>query len=252
MKQISGSEQIFSGYPVSPGIGIGPVHEAAEPALVISHKKIAASDVAAESARLEEALARSRHQLAKLRDRLGGLPEHSQAEIAPLIDAYLHMLGGSRLMRGIRARVQDGLQAAEAAVHERDGGAGAAILELPGSDRGSQPAPGRGGARDRPAHPAQPHAPAFPQLLQPRPGQHPGRDGAAPGRCRADPARPISPASSPRKAVRTAIPPIMLRALGLPAVLGADRRAARRNPRHARDHRRRCRARSSSTRPRQA
>ena len=35
MKQIS-AEQIFFGHPVSPGIGIGPVHEAAEPALVIS------------------------------------------------------------------------------------------------------------------------------------------------------------------------------------------------------------------------
>src|ERR1700688_2642558 len=134
MKQTS-AEQIFFGHPVSPGIGIGPVHEAAEPALIISHKKIAASDVASENSRLEEALTRSRHQLTKLKARLAGLPEHSQAEIAPLIDAYLHMLGPSRLMRGIRMRVQDGLLAAEAAVHAEAEAHAIAILELTGSDR---------------------------------------------------------------------------------------------------------------------
>ena len=134
MKQIS-TEQIFYGHPVSPGIGIGPVHEAAEPALVISHKKISASDVANENSRLEEALSRSRKQLAKLKARLGGLPEHSQAEIAPLIDVYLHMLGPSRLTRGIRLRVEDGLMAAEAAVHAEAEAHAAAIMELADGDR---------------------------------------------------------------------------------------------------------------------
>jgi phosphoenolpyruvate-protein phosphotransferase len=135
MKPTSG-EQRFFGHPVSPGIGIGPVHEAAEPALVVArHKKIAAADVAAESARLEEALARSHHQLGKLKARLAGLPEQSQAEIAPLIDAYLHMLGTSRLVRGLRARVQDGLLSAEAAVHDETEVQVAAILERTGLDR---------------------------------------------------------------------------------------------------------------------
>ncbi|HUW80924.1 MAG TPA: putative PEP-binding protein, partial [Acidocella sp.] len=135
MKQTSTFEVIFSGHPVSPGIGIGPVHEAAEPKLVISHKKIAAADVAAEMARLEEALARSRHQLVKLKTRLAGLPEHSQVEIAPLIDAYLHMLGPSRLIRGVKARVQDGLMGAEAAVQNEAEAQAEAILALTGSDR---------------------------------------------------------------------------------------------------------------------
>jgi phosphotransferase system enzyme I (PtsI) len=128
-------EQRFFGHPVSPGIGIGPVHEAAEPALLISHTRIAAADVPAELGRLEEALARSRNQLAKLKARLGVLPEHAQAEIAPMIDAYLHMLGASRLMRGIRARVQDGLLGAEAAVQDEAEAQAGAILALTGSDR---------------------------------------------------------------------------------------------------------------------
>jgi phosphotransferase system enzyme I (PtsI) len=135
MKPTSRAEQRFTGHPVSPGIGIGPVHETAEPALAIAHKKIAAVDVAAEMSRLEEALARSRHQLGKLKARLAGLPEHSQSEIAPLIDAYLHMLGPSRLMRGIKARVEDGLTAAEAAVHAESEAQAEAILALTGSDR---------------------------------------------------------------------------------------------------------------------
>jgi phosphotransferase system enzyme I (PtsI) len=135
MRQISPPELKFSGHPVSPGIGIGPVFEASEPELVISHKKIAASDVAGELARLEDALGRSRNQLAKLKGRLTGLPEQSQAEIAPMIDAYLHMLGASRLMRGIRARVQDGLMAAEAAVQDEAEAQAQAILGLTGSDR---------------------------------------------------------------------------------------------------------------------
>ncbi len=128
-------EQRFSGHPVVPGIGIGPVHEAAEPALTVSHKKISASNVSAELARLEEALARSRHQLTKLRARLAGLPEHSQAEISPLIEAYLHMLGQSRLTRGIRLRVQDGLQGAEAAVQAEADAQAEHILNLPETDR---------------------------------------------------------------------------------------------------------------------
>lgn len=135
MKPTKPTEQTFFGHPVSPGIGIGPVDEAAEPALVISHKKIAAADAPAELARLEEALSRSRHQLAKLKARLAGLPEQSQAEIAPLIDAYLHMLGTSRLMRGIRARIADNLIGAEAAVQDEAEAQANAILALTGSDR---------------------------------------------------------------------------------------------------------------------
>jgi len=42
----------FSGHPISPGIGIGPVYEATEPALQFSPRKIAAADSAAELARL--------------------------------------------------------------------------------------------------------------------------------------------------------------------------------------------------------
>ncbi|MBB5374154.1 phosphoenolpyruvate--protein phosphotransferase [Acidocella aromatica] len=136
MKQTRrGKEQTFTGHPVSPGIGIGPVHEALEPDLVVSTKKLTAAEVAPELTRLEEAVSRSRHQLQKLKNRLAVLPEDSQAEISPLMDVYLHMLGPSRLMRGIKARIQEKHLCPEAAVHEEAEAQAEAILAQPGEDK---------------------------------------------------------------------------------------------------------------------
>ncbi len=128
-------EQRFSGYPVSPGIGIGAVFEASEPPLEISYKKIAAVDIGGETKRLEDAVALSRKQLTKLKTKLASLPEQSQVEIGPLIDAYMHMLGATRLMRGIRARISDKLLNAEAAVMEEARIQAETILALTGPDR---------------------------------------------------------------------------------------------------------------------
>ena len=109
-------ERVFAGIAASPGVAIGPVFGASEPVPEITRQKIAASDIAAEGARLEAAIAQSRKQLAKLRARLAVLPEESQAEIAPLIDAYIRMIGPSRLVRGIRRRIEETLLSAESAV----------------------------------------------------------------------------------------------------------------------------------------
>ena len=110
------AERRFPGIPVSAGIAIGPVFGVAEPEATITRHKIAATDIAAEGARLDAAIAQSRKQLSKLRARLAILPEESQQEIAPLIDAYIHMLGPSRLLRGVRQRINETLLSAEAAV----------------------------------------------------------------------------------------------------------------------------------------
>ena len=91
-------ERMFPGIAVSPGVAIGPVFGASEPVPEITRQKIQAADIAGEGARLEAAIAQSRKQLGKLRARLAILPEESQAEIAPLIDAYIRMLGPSRLV----------------------------------------------------------------------------------------------------------------------------------------------------------
>src|SRR3984885_14866776 len=109
-------ERRFPGIPISAGIAIGPVFGTTEPEATITHHKISATDIAAECARLEAAIVQSRKQLAKLRARLAVLPQESQAEIAPLIDVYIHMLGPSRLLRGVRRRIEETLLSAESAV----------------------------------------------------------------------------------------------------------------------------------------
>lgn len=136
------TEQRFTGIPVSPGIAIGPVFTAAEPTPEITRHKILAADAPAEGSRLDAAVAQSRKQLTKLRGRLAVLPEESQNELAPLIDAYIRMLGPSRLIRGIRRRIEEMLFSAEsAAVAEAEAIAVAIMAQvepgIPADDRAS-------------------------------------------------------------------------------------------------------------------
>jgi phosphoenolpyruvate-protein phosphotransferase len=127
-------EQQFQGIAIAPGVAIGPAFGTREPPVEVARHKIAAADIEAEGARLEAAIAQSRKQLAKLRGRLSLLPEDSQAEIGPLIDAYLRMLGPSRLIRGARRRIAEGLVSAETAVTEEADAIAAAILATPGDE----------------------------------------------------------------------------------------------------------------------
>jgi phosphoenolpyruvate-protein phosphotransferase len=135
-------ERVLSGIPVSPGVAIGPVFTASEPVPEIVKTSIAAGEETAEDARLDAAITQSRRQLAKLQGRIAMLPEDSQAEIAPLIDAYIRMLADSRLIRGARKRIAERLNSAERAVaDEADEIAGAIIAQgepgMPAEDRAS-------------------------------------------------------------------------------------------------------------------
>jgi phosphoenolpyruvate-protein phosphotransferase len=123
-------ERRLIGIPVSPGIAIGPVFGASEAPTVVVRQKIQAADTQAETARFEAAVLQSRKQLMKLRARLGNLPEDSQAEIAPLLDAYLHMVGPSRLVRGARKRISDMLVSAETAVQDETAAIAAAVMAI--------------------------------------------------------------------------------------------------------------------------
>ena len=123
------AERVYTGIAVSPGIAIGPVFGTSEPDAKIERHEIQSADIAAEGSRLELAIAQSRKQIAKLRARLSVLPEESQAEIAPLMDAYLRMLGPSRLIRGVRKRIEETLLSAESAVVEEAQAISNAIME---------------------------------------------------------------------------------------------------------------------------
>jgi phosphoenolpyruvate-protein phosphotransferase len=123
------AERRFVGIPVSPGIAIGPLFGIHEPEAVITRHKIQASDIGAEGARLEAAIVQSHKQLVKLRARLAVLPEESQSEITPLIDAYIRMIGPSRLIRGVRRRIEETLLSAEKAVVTEAEAIAEAIME---------------------------------------------------------------------------------------------------------------------------
>ena len=127
-------ERRLVGIPVSAGIAIGRVFSAAEPRAVVVRKKIAAADIASQTARLDAAVLQSRKQLLKLRARLGVLPEDSQAEIAPLLDAYLQMVGPSRLLRGTRRHITEMLVSAETAVVDASEEIVGAILAMAADD----------------------------------------------------------------------------------------------------------------------
>jgi phosphoenolpyruvate-protein kinase (PTS system EI component) len=81
-------ERVLAGIAVSPGIAIGPLYTAREQALDLAPARIAPEAAAAELERLEDAIRKSHKQLSKLRARLSVLPEDSQLEIAPMLDAY--------------------------------------------------------------------------------------------------------------------------------------------------------------------
>lgn len=126
-------ERHLVGMPVSPGVAIGPMFGATEAPALVQRRKIQASDSGAEVSRLDAAIVQSRKQLTKLRNRLAVLPEDSQAEIAPLLDAYLQMIGPSRLIRQTRKRITEALVSAETAVADETQALAEAILALPGS-----------------------------------------------------------------------------------------------------------------------
>ena len=139
--QIDG-ERRLTGLAASAGIAMGVIFRALETKPQITRNKIHAEDVAAEIARFENAILQSRRQLLKLRGRLSVLPEDSQGEIAPLLDAYLQMLGPSRLVRGVRDRVRDRLVSAETAVMEEANAIATVISNAGTSDPGG-PGPHR-------------------------------------------------------------------------------------------------------------
>ena len=131
-------ERQLTGIPVSSGIAIGPVHLAAEPVLERIERYVPAAGVAHELARLDSAVRKSRHQIEKLRARLSVLPESSQAEIAPLMDAYMQMLGASRLLREARKRIEALCESAETAVAAQVDLLAEMMLALPGDDAPSR------------------------------------------------------------------------------------------------------------------
>jgi phosphotransferase system enzyme I (PtsI) len=128
-------EVTIRGIPVSPGIAIGAVFDTTEPPAEAPRRSISEFEIEGEKARLAAAVATSRKQVSKLKTRLGVLPEEAQEELEPLLDAYSMMLGDSRLIRGARKRIELNRVAAETAVADEAAAIADVIMAAKDDDR---------------------------------------------------------------------------------------------------------------------
>ena len=106
----------MTGLGVSPGLALGTAHVSDLAALSVPEYGIAAGQIAAELDRFDGAVALSRHQLLKLKEKSAALHGPAAEEVGYLLDAHLAMLTHSRLIRGVVARIQGQAINAEAAV----------------------------------------------------------------------------------------------------------------------------------------
>ncbi len=129
------AEQALAGIGVSPGIVIGTIYDTTEAPAEAPRREISAEAVEMERTKLQDAAALSRKQVSKLKTRLSVLPEEAQEELEPLLDAYILMLGNSRLLRGARKRIGEELLSAETAVQDEAEAIAQAILAAKGDDK---------------------------------------------------------------------------------------------------------------------
>ncbi|MFQ5766290.1 MAG: phosphoenolpyruvate-utilizing N-terminal domain-containing protein, partial [Rhodospirillales bacterium] len=109
-------ERIFDGTGVATGIAIGPAYVCESGVVDVPVHRVAKRDVAAEQKRLKQAIALARRQIGRLQSRAAAKTGAAAEELTYLLDAYLHMLQDSRLVRGALARIAEERINAEAAV----------------------------------------------------------------------------------------------------------------------------------------
>ncbi|GAB2179616.1 phosphoenolpyruvate--protein phosphotransferase [Dongia sp. agr-C8] len=109
-------EVVLKGLGVSAGIAIGEAHVVEIGAVQIPEYDIKESEVEAEIARFNEALTKSDRQLKKLKTKSAELHGAAAEELGFLLDAHMQMLSGSRVVRGVEARIRRDRINAEAAV----------------------------------------------------------------------------------------------------------------------------------------
>ncbi len=108
--------QVLEGLGVAPGVAIGPAYLLEAGAIPVPVRTLAEGEVAGELERFHAAVAKGQKQLRKLKTKSAGLPGAAAEEIGYLLEAYLQMLSGSRLLRGVERRIAHDKINAEAAV----------------------------------------------------------------------------------------------------------------------------------------
>ena len=133
--RLEAEERRFGGIPVSPGIATAPIYDLTEAPAEAPRRLIEPAAAESERARLAEAAAFSRKQVGKLKTRLSVLPEEAKEELEPLLDAYILMLGNSRLLRNAKRRIGEEGLSAETAVHDEAEAIAGQILATRGDDK---------------------------------------------------------------------------------------------------------------------
>ncbi|MSO71945.1 MAG: phosphoenolpyruvate--protein phosphotransferase [Alphaproteobacteria bacterium] len=112
----SGAERVLTGLGVAAGIAIGPAAVSEAGNIQIPEYAVAKTDLEAEAKRFAEAAERARRQVQKLHRKVMSQLGAAAGEMGDLLDAHLQMLSGSRLIRGVEARIAAERINAEAAV----------------------------------------------------------------------------------------------------------------------------------------
>ena len=136
----SRSEHILTGEPIGSGYAIGPAFVVSEDSTGEPAPRISLLSPEEERSRFNEAVARSIKQLKKLQNRIAHLPDESQVEIGPLLEVYQRMLGPSRLQKGVLERVDAGLTAEMAVQETTEELAELMLSMLDGKEPGSEDA----------------------------------------------------------------------------------------------------------------
>ena len=108
--------QVLEGLGVAPGIALGPAYLLEAGAIRVAIHTLADDEVGDEVARFNAAVAKGQRQLRKLKSKSANLPGAAAEEMGYLLEAYLQMLSGSRLLRGVERRISQEKINAEAAV----------------------------------------------------------------------------------------------------------------------------------------
>jgi len=112
------SEIRLEGLGVAPGIAIGPAF-VSDDNIAVPEYQLEPDQVDAELQRFAAAVALSIKQLRKLKGKSESLPGSAKEEAGYLLDAHLHMLANSRLVRGVERRIRtDHINAERAVTNE--------------------------------------------------------------------------------------------------------------------------------------
>lgn len=123
------AERRLGGLGISPGIAIGPAFVTND-SVAVPEYQLEAKEVDAELQRFAAAVALSVKQLRKLKGKVENLPGTAQEEAGYLLDAHLHMLAKSRLVRGVERRIRSDLVNAERAVRDEISQVAASFAEM--------------------------------------------------------------------------------------------------------------------------